>query len=186
MTAVVTVVAVVALVAAYITWTAGRVDRLHARVDAARAVLDAQLVRRAAAAQMLAGWAATHDALPADAAAELTRAARAARESEDAGREAAENDLGRALHAALGTPQRRLDDEGRALLAEVETASTRVGFARQFHNSAVNDTRALRFRAVPRLLRLGAGRPMPTYFEIDDTALPGATVSDRPDLASGA
>ena len=178
MTAVVTVVAVVALVAAYITWTAGRVDRLHARVDAARAVLDAQLVRRAAAAQMLAGWAAARGALPPAVTDDLAGAARAARDSEDAGREAAENDLSRALHAALAA-QPAVDDEGQRLLEELETASTRVGFARQFHNSAVNDTRALRFRAVPRLLRLGAGRPMPTYFEIDDTALPGASVGDR-------
>ena len=39
------------LVAVYISWTAGRLDRLHARVDAAWAGLDAALVRRAAAAR---------------------------------------------------------------------------------------------------------------------------------------
>jgi hypothetical protein len=44
------VVAAVAAVLAfgvYLSWTAGRIDRLHARIDAARAALDAQLVRRA-------------------------------------------------------------------------------------------------------------------------------------------
>ena len=47
---VVGVVTVVALVATYLTWLAGRVDRLHARAGAASRALDAHLVRRAAAA----------------------------------------------------------------------------------------------------------------------------------------
>ncbi|MCW2613378.1 MAG: rane protein, partial [Frankiales bacterium] len=41
------VVVVVVLVAMYVSWTAGRLDRLHARVDAAAAALDAAVVRRA-------------------------------------------------------------------------------------------------------------------------------------------
>ena len=44
----------VALLAVYVSWTAGRLDRLHARVDASWAALDAQLVRRAAAARAVA------------------------------------------------------------------------------------------------------------------------------------
>ena len=39
----------VVLVGLYLSWTAGRLDRLHARIDAARAGLDAQLLRRASA-----------------------------------------------------------------------------------------------------------------------------------------
>ena len=39
-----------ALVVLYALWTARRLDRLHARVDAAAAALDAQLVRRSAMA----------------------------------------------------------------------------------------------------------------------------------------
>src|SRR3954453_18490771 len=38
----------------WITFTLTRLDRLHARVDAAQAALDAQLVRRAAALQHVA------------------------------------------------------------------------------------------------------------------------------------
>ena len=37
-------VAVVVLLAVWVTWTANRVDRLHERVRSARAALDAQLV----------------------------------------------------------------------------------------------------------------------------------------------
>ena len=50
----VAVVVMVVGVATYLTWSAGRVDRLHARVAAAEATLDAHLVRRAVAAGTLA------------------------------------------------------------------------------------------------------------------------------------
>ncbi len=161
MTLVVAVVAIVVLLASYVTWTAGRLDRMHARVDAAWAALDAQLVRRAAAARAL------RSQLPAGTAADALEAAAAA--SLDAGpdgREAVENDLSRALKAAAALVP---DDTS---LTELETASTRVGLARSFHNTAVTDTRGLRRRRLPRALRLAGRRAMPTYFDIDDTALP--------------
>jgi hypothetical protein len=46
------------LVGVYVSWRAGRLDRLHARVDGARAALDAALVRRSSVALELAacGW----------------------------------------------------------------------------------------------------------------------------------
>src|SRR6266487_3831328 len=42
------------LLSMWITFTLTRLDRLHARVDAAQAAMDAQLVRRAAALQHVA------------------------------------------------------------------------------------------------------------------------------------
>ena len=44
------IAAIAVLFGVYLSWTAGRIDRLHARVEAARAVLDAQLLRRSGAA----------------------------------------------------------------------------------------------------------------------------------------
>ena len=38
----------------YVSWRAGRIDRLHARVDMARAALDATLLRRSSVALELA------------------------------------------------------------------------------------------------------------------------------------
>lgn len=163
-TTVLAVVAVAFLLGFYVTWTAGRLDRLHARVDAAWAALDAQLVRRAAAARAVA----THLADGA-AAAELEAAAAAALEGGVAGREATENDLSRALKASL--PLLVHDPAGESARAELETAATRVGLARSFHNAAVKDTRAVRLRRLPRALRLAGHRALPQYFEIDDTAL---------------
>jgi hypothetical protein len=152
------------LVGFYLSWTAGRLDRLHARVDAAWAALDAQLVRRAAAARAVA--AHLDDASAGHA---LEEAATAALEARHDRRELLENDLSRALKASL--PMLVQDAAGEAALAELETASTRVGLARSFHNAAVKDTRALRFRRIPRALRLAGRREMPQFFEIDDTAV---------------
>jgi hypothetical protein len=157
-------VGLLVLLALYVTWTASRLDRLHARVDAAWAALDAQLVRRAAAARAVA----THLEDPV-AARRVDEAASAALEGTVDGREMIENDLSRALKAAL--PALVHDDAGEAALAELETASTRVGLARSFHNTAVKETRAVRLRRMPRALRLAGHRSLPQYFEIDDTGI---------------
>ncbi|MCA1712591.1 MAG: hypothetical protein LC789_13540 [Actinobacteria bacterium] len=161
MTWVLTVTAVLVLLAAYVTWTAGRLDRLHARVDAAWAALDAQLVRRAAAARALVPL------VPDPAAEPLDVAAHAALEAAEEGRETVENDLSRVLRSAVPLLPPGAD------LEELRTAASRVALARSFHNAAVKDTRTVRWRRVPRLLHLAGHRAMPTYFEIDDTALAG-------------
>ena len=166
MTATVVALAVVVLLALYVTWTAGPLDRLHARLDAAAAALDAALVRRAAAARSVAA------ALPAgDRAEQLGLAADAALEAQEHGREGLENDLSRALRLALP-----LLPEGAAagsVRDELATAATRVGLARSFHNAAVHDTREIRLRRMPRALRLAGHRELPQFFEIDDTQLAG-------------
>jgi hypothetical protein len=92
---VVAVVATVVLVATYLTWTAARVDRLHARAAAAYATLDAHLVRRAVAASTLAEAAQVPT---------LMFAARIALDARPDERETAENDLTRHVRSALGGP----------------------------------------------------------------------------------
>jgi hypothetical protein len=141
---------VVILVAVYITWTAGRLDRIHARVDAAWAALDAQLVRRAAAARAL-GLAA------ADAALEATPETRQDRE----------NELSRALQAAWPTvPPGPARDE-------LAAAASRVALARSFHSGAVTNAQALRRRRLVRALHLAGHRELPQFFEVDDTEFSG-------------
>jgi hypothetical protein len=156
-------VGIVVLVALYITWTAGRLDRMHARVDAAWATLDAQLVRRAAAARALLPHlppGPEADALDARAVEALSAG--------EHDRDVVENALTRALRAAV--PLLPATPPAEAALEELESASTRVLLARSFHNSAVTDTRALRRRRLPRLLRLAGHRAMPSFFDVDDTA----------------
>ncbi len=170
MTLTAAVVAVVVLLALYVTWTAGRLDRLHARVDAAWAALDAQLVRRAAAARALA--AVVQPGPEADA---LAAAATRALEAGPVAREAVENDLARALRAAL--PCVRAADLPAGLHAELTTAATRVALARSFHNVAVADARLVRHRRLVRALHLAGHRVLPAHFDIDtdpgDLALVG-------------
>lgn len=159
-------VAFLAAVGVYLAWTAGRIDRMHARVDAARATLDATLVRRAAASEALGGTGV----LPTVLAERLVRAAVAARfcEGLDGDRENSENALSRVLRAAAAEVPDILEADG-----DLPAASVRVGFARRFYNDAVRDTIALRQRRLPRLFRLAGHVPLPVYFEIDDAPLLG-------------
>src|SRR5260221_9458171 len=93
------VVAAIAIVGVYVSWRAGRLDRLHARVEAARAALDAALVRRSSISVELAASGLL------DPATSLLIAG-AAHDARAAGEphERAESDLTRALRAALAQP----------------------------------------------------------------------------------
>jgi hypothetical protein len=148
-------VLVVGLAAAYLLWTAGRVQRLQARAESAARALDAHLLRRAAAAAVLAERRYG---------VELYAAARIALDAVPAEREAAENDLTRQLRAV------ELDPDDAACEAVI-AASRRLALARQVHTDLVRDARAARSRPLVRLLRMGRGREWPRYFDIDDPTL---------------
>jgi hypothetical protein len=148
-------VAVIVLVATYLTWTASRVDRLHARASAAAAGLDAALVRRAVAAIDLA---------PAAYAAPLRPLARSSLEAPAGEREAAENALTKALRDlpyAIDAPA----------MAEVVVASRRVSLARHVHNDLVRDALAMRRRRLVRVMRVTRRHSLPAYFDIEDPQL---------------
>jgi hypothetical protein len=170
------VVVAVVLVATYVTWVAGRLDRLHVRVEGAWASLDAQLLRRAAVAGELAAVAIRRGLLPDAVAADLAERARAARDPDPDDREGIENDLSRALRAALvALPADELIDgcaDVGEVLGDLASAATRLGLARNFYNGAVDDTRVLRRTRLVRWLRLAGHAAAPAYFEMDDTALP--------------
>lgn len=168
MTDILLAVLVLVVVGFYLSWTAGRIDRMHGRVEAARAALDAQLVRRSSVALELA----TADVLDPAAAVLIAETAHAAREAGPAARDQAESDLSGVLRAALDQP-RQCEDlartaRGRLLLDELETASRRVVMARRFHNDAVRATRAVRRKRHVRYLRLAGHAAMPSTFEFDD------------------
>ncbi|KUJ69899.1 hypothetical protein ACZ90_07955, partial [Streptomyces albus subsp. albus] len=137
---------VVALIAVgvYLSWTAGRLDRLHSRIDAARAALDAQLLRRASVTQELA----TSGVLDPAASIVLYEAAHAARQAEEDQREVAESELSTALRAVFGEPAQvdavKEIPGGEEAATELAAAVRRVPMARRFHNDAVRAVRALR------------------------------------------
>ncbi len=165
---VVLTVAVIVLIATYLTWLASRLDRLAVRVTDARTGLTAQLALRVAAAGELVRQCELAELGEAVARARAAHAALAADGPLDNDAEAVENNLSRALRSAqvAATADRAPD-----ALHAVDVAAARVALARQLHNDAVRDVRALRSRRIVRILRLSGRRPLPAYFEIDD-ALP--------------
>lgn len=174
-------VVVAVLLSMWVTFTLTRLDRLHARVDAAQAALDAQLVRRAAALQRVAEASRT---LPAGERARYEVLALDALGASGAGpRRAAENALGRGLAQLLAG-----NSLPREAAEELRETATRVEVARRFYNDAVRDTRTLRGRRMPRLFRLAGRREMPQFFDIDDSVPaagtpPVAAAADDADTA---
>jgi hypothetical protein len=160
-------VAIVAI-GLYLSWTAGRLDRLHARIDAARAALDAQLLRRASVAQELA----TAGVFDPAASIVLYESAHGARQAEPDQREVAESELSQALRAVFAEPDTvaevREAPGGTAAIGELTQAVRRVPMARRFHNDSVRAARAVRRHRVVRWFRLAGHAPFPLAFEMDD------------------
>ena len=168
MSTIIWIAAALIAVALYLSWTAGRLDRLHARIDAARAALDAQLLRRASVAQELA----TAGVLDPAASIVLYESAHGARQADPEQREVAESDLSQALRAVFAEPDAvteiREAPGGTAAIGELTQAVRRVPLARRFHNDAVRAARAVRRHRVVRWFRLAGHAPSPLAFEMDD------------------
>ena len=159
------VLVVVGGLGVYAAWTAGRLDRLHLRLDSARVGLHTALGYRAG----VAGSAGVGNR----GLGSLERPETAIDLSHE--REVAENSLSRAIRDALGEPEQLTGGQRAALLDAV----TRAAFARRFHNDAVRDALVLRRRRMVRLLHLFGHAPLPQYFEIDDVAdLQSGEISD--------
>ena len=172
------VIAAALFVGVYVSWRAGRIDRLHARVDMARVALDVALLRRSSVAQELA----TSGLLDPATSLLLAEAVHGTRGGERP-RDLAESDLTRALRAAFSQPDFRASLSGKEgadeLLAEVEEAAHQVYLARKFYNDVVAVTRDARRRPLARVLRLSGRAPNPVFFEMDDSLIavkPGASL----------
>jgi hypothetical protein len=171
----------IGVVVVYLSSMAGRLDRLHHRIETTHAALDAQLLRRGAAAQELASSGfldpasslvvsgAAQDALVVD-------------PDDDDERSGAESELTGALGQVLATREDIDDIRDTAgsdiaiadqLLAELAVACRRVGLARRFHNDVVRSTLQLRRKRVVRWFRLAGHTPMPTPTDFDDTVPTG-------------
>lgn len=169
---VVGVLAVLVVLGWYLTFSATRLDRLHARLEGARSALDAQLVRRASVALQIAASGRLDPAtslLLADAAHE----AREVDAADQPSREMAESNLTGALRAAFADPgvagELRADPVGRELLHELSAAGLRVQLARRFLNDVVRAARVVRRKRAVRYLRLAGHADWPETFEMSDT-----------------
>jgi hypothetical protein len=180
-TNIVIIVAVVILLGVYVSWRAGRLDRLHIRLEAAQAALDATLARRSSVALELAssGFLDPATSLLLADAAHVARGGHG--RDRERSRELAESDLSRALRAAFAQPDFRASligqDGAEELLAELESAAHQVFLARKFYNDAVAVTRAARTKPLAKILRLAGKAERPEFFEIDDSIVPEGTDS---------
>jgi hypothetical protein len=184
-TDIVIVVAIVLFLGVYVSWRAGRLDRMHTRLDASRAALEVTLVRRSSVVLELASSGFLDPAtslLLADAALEARGDSEPASvelsqlelaSSRLAQTELAQSNLSRALRAAFAQPGVRASLAGQEsaeeLLAELEAAAHQVLVARKFYNTAVAVTREARRKPLVRVLRLAGKAGLPEFFEMDDS-----------------
>lgn len=165
------VVAAVVLLGLYLSMTAGRLDRLHHRIDTSRLALETQLLRRSSVCVELSSgqWLDPASSLV------LASSAHQARTSADLGdalHSAAESDLTISLVAALDREdieEIASTDDGPELLAELGAACRRVQLSRRFHNDAVRACRQLRAQRMVRWFRLAGRTPLPEFWEMDDS-----------------
>jgi hypothetical protein len=156
------VVIAAVLIGLWCSWTAGRLDRMHLRVEAARASLMTQLQHRASVATELAIGGVEDPA----SAVLLLGAARAARESEDRSDPEhwlAESEL-TAMLIALELPPP--DEE--PLVGELMDAARKAALARRIHNDVAATTGRLHGRRRVRWLRLAGHACSPHMIDFDD------------------
>lgn len=194
------VVLIAALIALSVWWVwvaASRLDRLHRKVAASLAVVDAQLLRRASAASQLsssglmdpvssllvgeAAWRALAaggqdvpalTSLPLELDGGASAKAHGADLHAQADRGMAESELSATLRAVLDDPDEvaelRAEPGGAMLLDALAAAWYRVQLARRFHNEAVAQTQRLRRGWWVRTLRMAGRAPLPQTLELDD------------------
>jgi hypothetical protein len=162
------VVLVVALVVAWLWWTASRLDRMHHRIDLSRASLDTALARRSAVVLELgaSGWLDPARGLL------LLDSAHAAREAPPEVQLRAESELSQTLRAVFADHDEVRRGRQHPGIAELLDALARdahqVRTARRIHDDLVTSSQRLRRTRRVRLLRLAGRAPLPTVVELDD------------------
>jgi hypothetical protein len=172
-------VLLVLLVVAFVVWRlsalAARIDRLHIRIDLARSALDAQLLRRARAAEALA----TSGLIDPASAIVLARAASNSRNADPGDpvtRGVVESEMSRDLREVFADAEAiaALSEvpEGQELVSDLAAACHQVALSRRFLNDGVGAARLLRAGRLVRWFHLAGHAPMPQTFEMDDEAPP--------------
>ena len=162
------VLVVAAALALWLSWTANRLDRMHHRIDVARASLQAQLLHRSGATLELA----TAGVLDPARSLVLADAAHAARAAPSEDTESAESDLSQALRVvfadAAEVEELSRDPDCGQLVRELGGDCRKVVLARRFHNDVVASARVLRSRRRVRWLRLAGHAAALHTVDFDD------------------
>lgn len=175
------VLAVLLALGWFLSYTAVRLDRLHHRLSATSAALDAQLVRRAEATLHVALAGGLDPASATLLAGAASRALESPTGPWTKARTEAESELTDVLRLAgefiepnTEAPARAAEP-GQTGAADLDSdfsvlrgAGLRVQLARRFHNEAVADVIRLRQRPHSRWFRLAGHAPMPQRVQFDD------------------
>lgn len=169
------VVSLVALVTWRLSALASRIDRLHHRIELARATLDGQLLRRARATEALA-VSGLVDPVSSMVLARAASHCVNADPADQVGLGIVESELSRDLREVFADPasvsQLRAVPEGEELLADLAAACNQVALSRRFLNDGVQAALLLRRGPLVRWFRLAGRAPQPQTFEMDDAAPP--------------
>ena len=159
----------------YLSQTAGRLDRLHRRVDAGRISLDRALLERQTVASEVAG-ALLPDPFAAEVIADAVREARRSDSADEISRGLVESNLSHVLAATFDDPDAVVDvaagPEGE-LMGDLESCTRRVQLSRRFYNDAVRACRDVRDNWFVGKFRLAGHTDLPQPFEMDDVPPPG-------------
>lgn len=151
----------------YLSFSAGRLDRLHHRVETSWATLDSLLQRRAAIALEVARSSITDPATSLL----LTASAYQARGADIEDRSSAESVLSGALGMMLAERESIVAKSDQALLHELEQLTDKIKVAISIHVESVTRTQLIRRKLVFRLFRLAGTAPLPVTYEFEADAI---------------
>ncbi len=166
----------------YISHQAGRLDRLHHRVESALSALDASIARRAGisaelsqspdldpVSQILLAQAA-HDSLTASHAPHIHRV-----DCENALTECLTSSVVDLLDMQTGESHSPLDASTRAELIELAKSWEALRLSRRFYGDAARDCIRIRQQRIVRWFRLSGHAQAPKGFDFNDEIPPGLT-----------
>ena len=154
----------------YLGMTAGRIDRLHRRIDVARLALDSHLLRRSGVTLELAS-SGYLDPASAVLISETAHVARLSMDLSSTQRDSAESELTAVLNAVLDVEAVEMIDDslgGHEILEEFAASARRVELSRRFLNDAVRACVQLRKQRSARWFQLAGHTPVPQTREIHD------------------
>lgn len=146
----------------YLTFTAGRLDRLHHRVETSWASLDALLQQRAALALEVTHLPGADPAISLV----LTQSAYLASEADIGERSAAEEGLTATLELLDETED--FLTRYPALSERLHVVQRKIDIAISLHKEAVITTRAQRSRPLVRIFRLAGRAPLPITYPFEE------------------
>jgi hypothetical protein len=167
----------------YLSHQAGRLDRLHHRIEVSELALFGQLNRRAGIVAELANASSVDPALSV-VWGEAAHDVLAVETDDPLIRIALENELTQVLLATLEDSEEvaeiRSEPHASRLLDELSQVANRIQMGRRFHGDAVRDCLEIRNQTMVGLFRLAGHAPMPHTIDFDDQIPAGLLDSPKP------